>query len=177
MCNLVVTMKCQFCEQEASVTYTKIVGDKSQKTHLCTECADEKGITNLDNFNLSDILMSDDQIRPAEESVTANLSECSECGFTLDNLRKIGRLGCSSCYDVFGREVKSMIGNMHKGTEHKGKVPEGMLKVIEAKTKMKVLQSKLDKAIVNEEYENAGKLKDELAAFQKSLPVEAGGAK
>jgi protein arginine kinase activator len=165
-------MKCQFCEHKASVTYTKIVGDKSQKTHLCTQCADEKGITNLDNFNLSDILMSNDQFSPEEEGAVANLTECEECGFTLDDLRKIGRLGCSSCYDVFGSDLKDMIGNMHKGTEHKGKVPEGMLKVIEAKTKLRDLEGKLEKAIENEEYEDAGELKAELAAFHQSLPVE-----
>ncbi|MGJ8657524.1 MAG: UvrB/UvrC motif-containing protein [Akkermansiaceae bacterium] len=166
-------MKCQLCEQEASVTYTKVVGDKSQKIHLCAECADEKGITNLDNFNLSDILMSDEKFSPAEENVTVNLSKCTECGFTLDDLRKIGRLGCSSCYEQFGGEVKSMIGNMHKGTKHKGKVPEGMLLVIEAKSKLKKLQSLLDKAIADEEYEKAGELKNELATFKKSLPVDA----
>lgn len=167
-------MKCQFCEQEASVTYTKIVGDKSQKTHLCAECADEKGITNLDNFNLSDILMSDEQFSPAEDKVTINLSECSACGFTLEDLRKIGRLGCSSCYDVFDSEVQGMISNMHKGTVHKGKVPEGMLKVIEAETTLRDLRSKLERAIADEEYEKAGKLKDELENFQKTLSVDVG---
>ena len=165
-------MKCEFCEQEANVIYTKIVGDKSQKTHLCSECADEKGITNLDNFNLSDILMSDDQFSPKKSSAMVNLNECPECGFTLENLRKIGRLGCSACYDTFASEVKSMIGKMHKGTVHKGKVPEGMIKVMEAKTKLQKLQSKLDKAIEDEEYEKAGELKKELSAFQKSLQKE-----
>jgi protein arginine kinase activator len=170
-------MKCQFCEQVASVIYTKIVGDKSQKTHLCSECADEKGITNLDHFNLSDILMDDEQFSDSQEKNTTDTSKCPECGFTLEDLRKVGRLGCSSCYDLFGGELKSMISNMHKGTQHKGKVPEGMLKVIEAKTKLKKLQSQLDKAIENEEYEKAGKLKEELEVFQKSLPVDVGGSK
>ncbi len=168
-------MKCQFCEQEANVTYTKVVGDKSQKIHLCNQCADDKGITNLENFDLTDMLMSDDQFAPAkaEEHAASSKSECADCGFTLADLRKIGRLGCSSCYDTFGSEVQSMIRNMHKGTQHKGKVPEGMLKEIEAKTKLKTLQSKLDKAIANEEYEKAGKLKNELETLQKTLPVDA----
>ena len=65
-----------------------------------------------------------------------------------------------------------MIGTMHKGTKHKGKVPEGMLKVIEAKSKLATLKSKLDKAIADEEYEKAGKLKNELAEFKKTLTVD-----
>ena len=165
-------MKCQLCEQEASVTYTKIVGDKSQKIHLCEQCADEKGVTNLDNFSLSDILMNDEQFSAIDEDVKHDQSACSECGFTLDDLRKIGRLGCSACYDQFGSELKSMISTMHKGALHKGKVPEGMLLAIEAKTKLKSLQSQLDKAIADEEYEKAGVLKEKLNAFQESMALD-----
>ena len=177
MRNLELTMKCQYCEQLATVTFTKIVGDKSQKTHLCAECADEQGITNLDHFNLTDIIMNDEQSSPVVGSSKTNASECPECGFTRDDLRKIGRLGCSSCYEVFGSELKNMISNMHKGTEHKGKVPRGMLQIMEAKTKLKTLQTQFDQAIETEDYEKAAKLKIELAAFQKSLPVDAGGVR
>ena len=49
--------------------------------------------------------------------------------------------------------------------------------ILEEKTKEKNLQGKLEKAIVNEDYEKAGKLKDELAKFQDSLAVEVGGTK
>ncbi len=70
-----------------------------------------------------------------------------------------------------------MMGNMHKGTEHQGKVPGGMLQMIEVKEKLKDLQSQLDVAIENEDYENAGKLKLELKAFQKSLPLGKEGTK
>ncbi len=155
------------------MTYTKLVGDKSQKIHLCAECADEKGITNLDNFDLSDVLMSDIEKADADENEAVDQNECTECGFTLQDLRKIGRLGCSSCYQLFGSEVKSMIGTMHHGETHEGKVPKGMLLVIEAKSKIENLQSQLDKAIKAEEYEKAGELKNQLAAFQESLASDS----
>lgn len=162
-------MKCQFCEQESSVTYTKVVGDKSQKIHLCSQCADDKGITNLENFDLTDMLMDDGQFFSEEENVSKNLEECPDCGFTLANLRKVGRLGCSSCYENFSSEVSSMIGAMHKGTEHKGKVPEGMLKAIETKKQLNKLKGELKKAIADEDYEKAGKLKEELVDFKKTV--------
>lgn len=169
--------KCQYCEQLATVIFTKIVGDKSHKTHLCAECADEQGITNLDHFNLSDEIMSDEQTSYAEAATRESASECPECGYTRDDLRKIGRLGCSACYEVFGADLKNMINKMHKGIEHKGKVPKGMLQKIETKTKLKSLQSQLDQAVQNEDYEKAAKLKLELTAFQKSLPLDAGGVR
>lgn len=171
------TMKCQYCEEEANVIYTKIVGDKSQKTYLCAKCADEQGVTDLDHFNVSNLLMNDEPFSPKREKSKMNASECPECGFTKDDLRKIGRLGCSTCYEIFGDELKHMLTNMHKGTEHKGKVPTGMLQAIEVKTKFKMLQNQLDQAIENEDYEKAGKLKIELAAFEKSLPVDVEGVR
>ena len=166
-------MKCQLCEEEATVTYTKIVDNKSQKVFLCARCADEQGITNIDNFSLSDILMNDDKSDLASSPKSIDKSECSECGFTLKKLRKIGRLGCSACYDQFGKEVVSMIENMHKGSEHKGKVPEGMLKAIESKTKLNELEEELNAAIAEEDYERAGELKNELAEFRKNLALES----
>ncbi len=163
-------MKCQFCEQEATVIFTKIVGDKSQKTHLCAGCADEKGITNLDNFNISDMLMNDGQETPEVGRDTLSMGgECLQCGFTLDDLHNVGRLGCSACYEVFEQEVRNMIGNMHKGTQHIGKVPEGMLQAIEGKERVEDLELKLAKAIENEEYEKAGQYKEELLVLRKSL--------
>ena len=172
MCNLEEVMKCQLCEQEATVTYTKIVGDKSQKIHLCATCADEQGITNIENFSLSDILMSKSQLGLNSLGAKLDLNTCPECGFTVDDLRKIARLGCSSCYQVFSTEVQSMINKMHKGAVHKGKVPVGMLKTIELKTKLKELEVQFKLAVDKEEFEKAGELKIELAELKKKLSQE-----
>lgn len=172
MCNLVEIMKCQLCEQEATVTYTKIVGDKSQKIHLCALCADDKGVTNIENFSLSDILMDKNEVGAIPVDTKSDLGVCSDCGFSVDDLRKIARLGCSSCYQVFGAEVQSMIGKMHKDVTHKGKVPVGMLKAIELKTKFKDLEMQFKEAVEKEEFERAGELKIELAELKEKLSQE-----
>jgi len=165
-------MKCQFCDQEATVTYTKVVGDKSQKSYLCNDCADEQGVTNLDNFNLSDILMNDKSDMLSGEESLVNEDECKQCGFTLNDLRKIGRLGCSVCYESFRDEISGMINTMHKGVEHKGKVPEGMIMVIEAKSKLAKLEAELKQFVDSEDYEKAGEIKQEILAFKETLAGE-----
>ena len=165
-------MKCQLCEQEATVTYTKIVGDKSQKIHLCAMCADENGITNIENFSLSNILMKESEQSGGLTDPKPDSDTCPECGFTVDDLRKIARLGCSSCYQFFADEVKGMIGKMHKGTEHKGKVPVGMLKAMELKTQLTEREAEFKEAIKEEAFERAGELKVEIAELKNKLSLE-----
>jgi len=135
-------------------------------------CADENGITNIENFSLSDILMNESKLGGVSVASRPNLNTCPACGFTVDDLRKIARLGCSSCYQVFADEVQSMVGKMHKGVEHKGKVPDGMLKTMELKKKFNELETEFKEAIKNEEFERAGELKVELAELKKQLALE-----
>ena len=174
MRNLDVNMKCKLCEQEATVIYTKIMGDKSQKIHLCALCADDQGVTNIENFSLSDILMSESKLGGFSSADKPSSEVCLACGFTVDDLRKVARLGCSSCYEVFDSEVQSMIVKMHKGMEHKGKVPVGMLKTMELKTKLSGVEAEFKEAIKEENFERAGELKLELAELKEKLAQEEG---
>ena len=162
-------MKCQFCENEANVFYTQVIDGKSKKMNLCDSCAEEQGVTSLEEFKIADSLMSDEPAitSPGNDTKLDN-SECSNCGFTLNDLRKIGRLGCSSCYSQFGAEVKSMLKNMHRGIEHKGKMPVGMIADMKEKRKLQKLQTALDRAIADENYEQAGELRDKLTALENA---------
>jgi len=51
---------------------------------------------------------------------------------------------------------------MHKGTRHAGKVPEALRESREQADRLKLLQKKLDKAIKEEDFEQAAQLRDEL---------------
>lgn len=153
--------------------YTQVIDGKSKKISLCDTCAEEQGITSLEEFKIADILMSDETPKmPEEGDPVINLSQCSSCGFTIDDLRKIGRLGCSSCYTQFGSEIQSMLKNMHRGMEHKGKMPVGMIAAMKEKRKLKDLKTALDRAIADENYEEAAKLRDQLAAHKTITSVK-----
>lgn len=155
-------MKCNFCDNEATVFYTKVVNGKSTKVCMCESCAEERGVLDLQHFSLSE-LMSETKNQLAEsEEVMVNLDECSNCGFTLSDFRKIGRLGCSHCYEKFAAEIDGVISKMHKGKEHKGKTPKSLIAQIEHDEQIKSLEASLKKAIANEEFEDAARLRDEL---------------
>ena len=176
-------MKCQFCDNNATVSYEVVVDGKSKKTNLCEQCAEEKGITSLEDFDIPDFLMgpgSESENSGSEKPFEVGLfpddgggdqpvySECGECGFTFADLKKIGRLGCSYCYDAFAETIEEMIKNMHKGTSHFGKEPEGQERML-LQYKMEEM---LQKAVADENYEEAARLRDQLKVYKESITVE-----
>ena len=158
-------MKCKYCDNEATVFYTKVVNGKSNKVCVCEHCAEEKGVLDLQQFSLTELIEDAksqiDSVAKAPSGLV-NASECENCGFTLDDFRKIGRLGCSQCYEKFAAEIDEVIEKMHKGKEHKGKTPQGLIAQIQQDKEIKTLEADLKKAIADEEFEDAARLRDEL---------------
>jgi len=159
-------MKCQFCDNDATVHLQQIKDEETQEMHLCESCAEERGITDPDGFSLASMLGDkEDQVKVPEIQL---IPECDECGFSLEDLKKVGRLGCSSCYSAFNSEISAMLDSMHRGVIHLGKRPEGMICEVLQQEKIDSVEQALQLAIENEDFELAAKLRDEL----NSLKVE-----
>jgi len=159
-------MLCNVCKQnEAKVHLTKIVGDKMQKVDLCEDCSKEKGVDDPTNFSLTDVLLGKvaeevtelTEAEPAEASV-----KCPTCGYTQADFKKAGRFGCSDCYTTFGEGLEPMLKTMHKGIKHTGKVPAALQQSRAEAQKIKQLQKRLDKAVAEENFEEAAQLRDEI---------------
>jgi len=91
---------------------------------------------------------------------------CPDCGFTLDDLRRIRRFGCAGCYTTFKEEVNQMLRGMHKGSKHCGKVPAGLMELHERTQRLEELRGRLDQAITSENYEEAAGLRDEIRQIE-----------
>src|SRR5208283_3652123 len=157
-------MLCSACkEKPATVHLTQIVGDKMQKLDLCEECAKTKGVSDPTSFNLADAdvlfgLGASQEI----EHTTGTETKCPRCGFTQADFKKSGRLGCPECYKTFAEGLEGLLKTMHKSTRHAGKVPEALRASREQADRLKSLQKKLDKAIKEEDFEQAAHLRDEI---------------
>lgn len=162
-----VEMKCELCDDKATVFYTQLVDDQMKKVCLCESCAGAKGLTDPDAFSMVDMVLDKEPQYAAVESVSLSLGECDACGFSLVNFKKVGRLGCSACYSVFRGEIEGMLGNMHRGTRHVGRVPEGMVDAMERKRKLDHLKASLGEAISEEKYEKAASLRDEIRSLEE----------
>lgn len=161
-------MKCDYCDSKATVFLTQLVEGQMKKVCLCDACAKERGVTDPTGFSLADMLLGkfDKAVTgapvPPREKVVSGGKTCPECGFTIDDLRKVRRFGCGSCYHVFADEVSPMLRGMHKGPSHVGKVPEGLMEKHTRKQRLEELRSKLEQAIASESYEMAASLRDEI---------------
>lgn len=142
----------------------QMLEEESIEMNLCEECANERGITDPDGFSLASLLGdAEDQVKTPE---LKDLPECSQCGFSFQDLKKVGRFGCSDCYKVFGDEIMEMLSTMHRGVEHKGRVPEGMFEMLKKQENIEQAENELQQAIEAEDYERAGALRDKIKELQ-----------
>jgi protein arginine kinase activator len=58
---------------------------------------------------------------------------------------------------------------MHKGTRHVGKVPESLRQTRDLSDRLLALQKKLNKAIEEENFEQAARLRDEVKQMSAQL--------
>ena len=158
-----MSMKCDLCEEKATVFYTQIADGKLKKFVLCETCAQEKGITNPDGLLMAEQVLDHTLSVPETEVIPLGSStECSTCGFGIGNYQKVGRLGCPDCYDAFAREISERLPTLHKGGAHVGYIPAGLVATQARDAKLRDIKSRLSKAIDAENYEEAARLRDEL---------------
>jgi protein arginine kinase activator len=156
-------MKCCVCnEREAKVHLTQITGDKMQRVDLCEECAKQKGVNDPAGFSLADLLLGLGASQEIEQAAGGTELKCPKCGFTQADFKKSGRLGCADCYTTFAEGLASLLKSMHKGTKHLGKVPQALQQSRDQSEKLKGLRKKLDKAVAEEDFEQAARLRDEI---------------
>lgn len=154
-------MKCDVCgEKQATVFLTEIVQGKMQKVNLCEACSKAHGVNDPTGFALADLLLGLGAAQQIEKGPP--VLRCETCGFTQADFKKTGRLGCSDCYETFEEGLSEMLANMHKGTHHTGKAPARIVTKIERERKIRELQTDLDRAVADEEYETAARLRDTL---------------
>ena len=164
-------MKCDSCQEKATVFYTQVAEGKLKKHTFCESCAEAKGISSPEG-----LFMGDELIPPLPEAETVlpsppaesleTLDECQHCGFTLNNLQKIGRLGCPECYHVFAGEIARRLPSMHKGQIHAGYIPASLMKQEVLRGELSELEKELALAISEENFEEAAKLRDQIAEFE-----------
>lgn len=154
-------MVCDVCKtNQATVFLTQIVDGKMQKVNLCESCSKEKGVTDPTGFALADLLLGLGAAQEIEKS--GHMAKCPACGFSQADFKKTGRLGCALCYDTFSEGLTSLLKAMHKGTSHVGKVPARLLATLQFDAEMKSLQDELHKAVVEENYETAAQIRDQI---------------
>jgi protein arginine kinase activator len=163
-------MLCDICKKNvATVHLTQMIEGKTKKVDLCENCSKEKGVDDPTGFSLADLLLGLGAAQQMEQAAGGVDVKCPHCGFTHADFKKAGRLGCAECYKVFGEGLETLLKTMHKGTRHVGKVPQVYKQSQDLTDKLKGLQKKLEKAIADEDFESAARLRDELKAVRAQV--------
>jgi len=104
--------------------------------------------------------------------------KCSSCNTTLEEMSKQDRISCPQCYETFKKQLLPLIRKYHNSVKHVGKIPKNWEnnKIKELFSPEEVLKDKIASlkkiqkdAISKENYEEAGKLKKEIASLEKEL--------
>jgi len=175
-------MLCDICgKNPATVHLTEIIDDQMNELHLCEECARTKSSAMEQQFGLSDLLagMVDFEQQNKDEGIPA--VKCPSCGLAYADFKKIGRLGCGQCYNVFRKYLAPLLKRIHGSSQHVGKSPVRKAKTAptgaavptgasaaastaapKRKADLQELKAQLAKAIEKEAFEEAARLRDQI---------------
>lgn len=158
-------------KNDATVHLTEIINNKVTKLHLCEQCAREKSAEMEEHFGLADLLSGLADLVPVmdeKEKVAQETGlKCPSCGFTFQNFRKMGRLGCPKCYDTFKIQLSPLLKKIHGSDTHIGKMPVKKEVIRNKQALLSDLKAKLEAAIRAEEFEEAARLRDRIRALDK----------
>lgn len=147
-------MLCNNCgKREANVKYTETINGETRRINLCEECSKKLGIGQID-FNMPfdftgffDDFMEEFRM-PELIPMIGNFEEAR-----IIPVRKIARRNTENTRnrEKIGKAIDEKINNRNAKKENN------------EKTKKEILQEKLEKAIKEERYEDAAKIRDEIA--------------
>lgn len=176
-------MNCEECgKRPATLHFTKIVNGEKTESHICEQCAQEKGdfISGFANFGLNNLLSGllnfDPMIKSgfggsgtSQSSVQTKPVRCETCGMTYAQFSKSGRFGCSDCYQFFGDRLDPLFRRIHGNTQHIGKVPERTGGQLKLRKELEELKALLQRHIALEEFEKAAEIRDRIRALEKKI--------
>jgi protein arginine kinase activator len=154
-------VKCQICDNPASVHLTDIVNKKKRELHLCERCARERNLIPdspgppLDLKALLNLLVH--PFPKAGEEADVSLAPavglgCEVCGITLAEFKAEGRLGCPHDYEALRPGLEPLLERIHRSLTHAGKAPRAV--------RLREWKKQMQAAVAAEDYEEAARLRD-----------------
>lgn len=169
-------MMCEDCGVRPAKFHlmTIINGDRVER-NLCPACMakQQKQIPGIDFSNLAGILNSILENKSEEEQARKDAEyedcACEQCGMTYLEFQKCGMLGCANCYQAFKTPLTALLQRVHGNTQHAGRVPGGVHSGTSIRMNIDRLKQKLQRAVADEEYEQAAKLRDAIRGLSAQL--------
>ncbi len=165
-------MKCDFCDNEATVHEVTMCNGERVERHLCEAHAAEQGIAANPVHQIGELIK---QYAKAGSVVRQPSPQvCPVCRTSFGEFKQHGLLGCAGCYEIFEGPLGLLIERAHEGAiKHAGKSPKRkqgqaeaarrtQAELAERAQRLAKIRADLDSAVRGEEYERAARLRDEL---------------
>jgi len=184
-------MLCQVCKKnDAVVTYTEIINGIKNEKHICKECAEKYtgfggtpfiiGDGSLISSLLASVLAHSGNNVSDAKAEKVNIA-CSSCGMTYNDFLKYSKFGCVDCFKTFSPILESYLKKIQGSCEHTGKAPYKTKETVVLKkpetapvptpvkelSRIELLKQQLRKAITEEAYEEAAKLRDQIKVIKE----------
>jgi len=187
-------MLCQRCQNaQATVHIDEVQAFKGPghpdnevgEHHLCEQCAQEAEIPHIavQQKTMDEVwkLLQMSAMKAQKKGAPRKTLACSDCGTTLEQLRRKGRLGCQGCYTTFSQYLEGLLERMHGSTQHVGRIPGVDGEALERQRQIEAIKADLALAIDGEDFEKAAELRDQLnglmdVAGAAAPSLEEGGA-
>lgn len=154
---------CEICNNNhATIHITEIEGGQAVDHHYCEECAKKQGKLIQETVTPQELLAKLVQVLESRSEESESL-RCPECGISWGEFQSGGRLGCSHDYEAFHEKLLPLLEKMHGSTVHQGRAPAGRGSPEGDRVRRVLqLQRELDRAVKEEAYERAAKIRDEI---------------
>ena len=159
--------KCDKCNKPATIHITEISDGQKIEKHLCEDCAAAEKITIKTGLPISQLL-EDLVFQSGEGEANASLV-CDVCGLSFAEFRSQGVLGCPNDYEAFRTGLEPLLAQAHEGADqHIGKVPHRAEPGQAKHTAVLRLRAELRRAIADEDYERAARLRDQIKELENT---------
>ncbi len=182
-------MLCQRCQNAQATVHIDEVnsfkgpghpGNEVEEHHLCEPCAQEAEIPHVavQQKTMDEVwkLLQMSAMKAQKKQTPKKTLTCTDCGTTLEQLRRKGRVGCQTCYSTFEQYLQGLLERMHGSTCHVGRLPGLDGDAIERQRKIDEAQADLERAISEEQFERAAELRDQLNSLTRSTAEGAPAA-
>lgn len=182
-------MLCQNCgKNQVTFRYTQVVNGVKKELNLCDKCAKELGLKDMSfSMPISFSSFLGDFFNAYSDSLLPSFMgtkelQCDNCGTTFEDFINNGVFGCDECYETFEDKIEPLLRKIQGSSKHVGrgyknddptsKVNNKKVEIKEeskedkTKTKIESLQKDLQKAIKDERYEDAAKIRDEIKKLE-----------
>lgn len=156
-------MKCDRCQNEATVHEVTVHKGKKVEKHLCEQCAKTDGIAIQSHPPIAEMLSKFVLSSVTGEKTGKGQQTCEGCGMSYGDFRQTGLLGCEQCYDAFEEHLGPLLERAQEGgSHHVGKTPRRGGGELDRGKVVATLRKQLLDAIAAEHYEKAAELRDRL---------------